>query len=420
MKRNLWPGIVIAIVLICLGMMGGCQQAPKRSLEASYIVPPRVVGDVSSIRYMTIATPRVSLTGNYGKGSQLAPVFVNCLNQRLISGIYKERFFNVQDEIHGNTKGLQHLDKTMAKGHGYSIKPARMMNRAEIATRATISLTRTRGQDRMVTPLASIPYDVQYSDDGVPYSVPDYDAQVIQEHVSLVPFVQIVAKGNLQVEVRDAHKQLVYAKEFKDLTFVRKIGGENPVEALPTVLEMASSLFDAPIAQVVRDISPHKVNRTLYVNEEGDPTAVALIKATAFSEAYKRLSQVLEEHSAHYQQKIAGIKEDFSRQREKIRMGVEDPREQEILLDELGTQEKTALVDAGRFRSPDLENMAIVCEAMGITNEALDMYARAVDADPDNSQAASSLTRVNKLASKALSLQDQIPGRYQEEENKER
>jgi hypothetical protein len=64
--------------------------------------------------------------------------------------------------------------------------------------------------------------------------------------------------------------------------------------------------------------------------------------------------------------------------------------------------------------------MAIVCEAMGITNEALDMYARAVDADPDNTRAASSLTRVNKLASKALSLQDQIPGRYEEEENKER
>jgi hypothetical protein len=48
------------------------------------------------------------------------------------------------------------------------------------------------------------------------------------------------------------------------------------------------------------------------------------------------------------------------------------------------------------------------------------MYARAVDADPDNTRAASSLTRVNKLASKALSLQDQIPGRYEEEENKER
>ncbi|WP_462323688.1 hypothetical protein [Desulfoplanes sp.] len=420
MKSNLYPGVVITAVLVCLGLLGGCQQAQKRSLMAKYIVPPDVVRDVSSIQNLAIAPPRVVLSGRYGKRSELRPVFVNCLNQRLASGIYRERFFNVQDEIHGNARGLGRLDKTFAKAHGYSIKPARLIRRAEIRTRANVSLTRSTGKDRMVTSLASIPYSVQYSDDGVPYSVPNYDGQVVEEHVSQVPFVKITAKGDLRVEVRDNQGRVVYEKTFKNLSFEKKVGGDNPAEALPTVLEIASSLFDASIAEVVRDISPHKVERTLYVNEDGDPTAVALIKATAFSEAYKRLSFVLEENGAAYAREAKEIKEDFAEKIQAAQAADAGSPAPGTLLETLRMEKKTALLEAGLFRSPDFENMAIVCEAMGITNEALDFYKMAAGADPANSAAASALARVSKLADKVLTLPGQIKGVYEEEENKER
>jgi hypothetical protein len=420
MKSNVRPGLVITAVLICLGLIGGCQQAQKRSLTARYIVPPEVVRDVSSIQNLAIARPRVSLSGNYGKSSELATVFASCLDQRLTSGIYQERFFNVQDEIHGNTQGLRSLDRTFSHAHGYSIKPARLSNRAEIRTWATLSLNRSTGTDRMVTSLTSIPYRIEYTDDGVPYSAPNYDGKVVREQISQVGFVKIKAKGELRVQVRDTKGQSIYEKTFKNLTFEKKIGGDNPAEALPTVLEIASSLFDASIATVIKDISPHNVERTLYVNEEGDPTAVALIKATAFSEAYKRLCQVLDENAAAYKGEAIEIKEDFDLQIKKAHASDLAPEELEALIKSLRMEEKTALLAAGRFRSPDFEDMAIVCEAMGITDEALDFYGLAAEADPENSAAASALARVTKLADKVVTFQHTINGGYEEAENKER
>jgi hypothetical protein len=420
MKSNLHPGILITAVLICLGLIGGCQQAQKRSLTARYIVPPEVVRDVSSIQNLDIARPKVSLSGSYGKSSELVPVFACCLDQRLTSGIYQERFFNVRDEIHGNAQGLRTLDKTFSNAHGYSIKPAQLSKRAEIRTWATISLNRTTGTDRIVTSLASVPFNVEYTDDGVPFSVPNYDGKVVREQVSQVPFIKIEGKGELRVEVRDTRGASIYEKTFKNLKFEKKIGGDSPAEALPTVLEIASSLFDASIAMVVKDISPHNVERTLYVNEAGDPTAVALIKATAFSEAYKRLCQVLEENAAEYKREAGEIKKDFAEQIKEAQAAELAPEELETQVKTLRAEEKGALLAAGLFRSPDFENMAIVCEAMGITDEALDFYGLAAGADPGNSAAASALARVSKLADKVVIFKDKINGGYEEEENKER
>jgi glycogen debranching enzyme len=171
---------------------------------------------------------------------------------------------------------------------------------------------------------------------------------------------------------------------------------------------------------VVKDISPHNVERTLYVNEAGDPTAVALIKATAFSEAYKRLCQVLEENAAEYKREAGEIKKDFAEQIKEAQAAELAPEELETQVKTLRAEEKGALLAAGLFRSPDFENMAIVCEAMGITDEALDFYGLAAGADPGNSAAASALARVSKLADKVVIFKDKINGGYEEEENKER
>ncbi|MFA7065141.1 MAG: hypothetical protein WC177_06625 [Bacilli bacterium] len=405
----------------CLCLLAGCQQGTKRSLVASYIVPPDVVSDVSSLQNMAIVSPVVKLTGNYARNrDRLVPVFTNCLNQRLSAGIYKERFFNVQDDIHGNRKGLQSLDATFAQSHGYSIKPARIISRASIKTWANIALTKTTGKDTIVTPLASVPYVITYSDKGVPHSSPNYDAKVVQKHVSHVPFTHITAKGDLLVRVYDTVGKQVYEKRFTDLKYDTKLGGDRQADALPTVLEIASSLFDPSIKRVVRDISPHKVERELFANEKGDETAVVLLKATAFSEAYKRLSDVTEKNQKEYNDKATKIKNDFAAQIKDIKASGKAQEEIELAVKALQDELRIILLDTGRFRSPDYENMAIACETMGITDESLEFYELAASADPDNTSAGVSLARIKSLADKALKCPGTAKNTYEEEENKER
>ncbi len=460
MKSNLFFRIVIIAVFIGLGVLGGCQQSQKRSLVARYIVPPKVVRDVSSLQNLVIAPPRITLTANYGGKSEqarLASVFTNCLNQRLTAGIYEEHFFNVQDELHGNPRGLAALNKHLAHAHGYSIKPAPILSRAQITTRANIQLSKTRGKDRIVTQLVTIPYTIEHSDDGVPYAVPNTEAQTTRDHVSEVPFVKIVAKGQLRVQLRDTEKHVVYDKVFKDLTYEKKVGGDSftkdgeqdgdddstsdfmsslfgtsavtfnapdegiserqiegkdSVEAMPTVLEIASALFDKAIDKVIKDISPHKEERTLFVNENGDTTAVVLMKATAFSEAYKRLCDVVETHDKVYAGEAGKIKRDFA---ERIQEAQDAAHKEQ-----LQAERKAALTEAGLSRSPDYENMAIVCEAMGILDEALEFYERAAEADPANEHAAQSLARLKALTARTAAVSPQRPGGYDEKENKER
>lgn len=405
----------------CLCLLAGCQQGAKRSLTASYIVPPDVVSDVSSLQNLAIASPVVKLTGNYARNREkLVSVFTNCLDQRLSTGIYKERFFSVQDDIYGNRKGLRSLDAAFAQSHGYSIKPARIVRRGKVRTWATIDLTRTTGKDRIVTPLASVPYVVEYNDKGVPHSSPNYDARVVKEHVSHVPFTHITAKGDLLVRVYDTGNKQVYEKRFTNLKYDKKLGGGSQADALPTVLEIASSLFDPSIRTVVRDISPHKVERELFVNEDGDETAVVLLKATAFSEAYRRLSEVTERNQKEYNKRAAEIKKDFEEQLKETRESGTSGEEIEAQVATLRQQLQADLVDAGRFRSPDYEDMAIACEVMGLSDEALEFYELAASADPENASAGASLARIKSLADKALKCPGKARNIYEEEENKER
>ena len=421
MKMSGYIRSVFVVAGCCLCLLAGCQQAPKRSLLATYIVPPDVVSDVSSLQNLSIASPVVKLAGSYAQNrKKLVPVFTNCLNQRLSAAIYKERFFSVQDDIHGNRNGLKSLNAAFAQAHGYSIKPARIVNRAKIKTWANILLTRTTGKDKIITSLASIPYTVEYNDKGVPHSSPNYDGKVVKEHVSHVPFTHITAKGDLLVQVYDTAGKKVYEKRFTDLKYDKKIGGDTQANALPTVLEISSSLFDPAIKTVVRDISPHKIKRELFVNENGDETAVVLLKATAFSEAYKRLSQVTERNQKEYKAHAAEIKKDFAEQLKAARESDKTAEEVEVLISTLRQEQKASLVDAGRFRSPDYEDMAIACEAMGLTDEALEFYELAASADPENASAGASLARIKSLADKAMKCPGEAKNRYEEEENKER
>jgi len=380
-----------------------------------------VVSDVSSLQNLTIASPVVMLSGSDAQNKKkMLPVFTNCLEQRLSAAIYKERFFSVQDDIQGNRNGLKSLDTVFAQSHGYTIKPARIVRRAQLKTQANITLTRTTGKERVVTSLASVPYIVKYTDIGVPYSIPNYAAQVVQEHVSNVPYTHITAKGDLFVRVYDAAGKKVYEKQFKDLEYDKKVGGNTQADALPTELEIASSLFDSSIRQAVRDISPHRVERELFVNENGDKTAVVLLKATAFSEAYKRLSDVTEKNQKEYKDKATEIKNDFAAQIKDVKASGKAQEEIELAVKALQEELRVTLLDTGRFRSPDDENMAIACETMGITDESLEFYELAVSADPDNTRASDSLARMKALAGKILNCPGKAKNTYEEEENKER
>ena len=413
-KGATWPAVLLSL---CILALAGCQGgAAKREVYAEYIVPPRVVADVSSLERMRIDAPKVAVNGSYpGKPQELSVLFEESLRERLDAKISRERFFEVADEIYDNDQGLTRIRQIMLDSrHGYDVKPAGAGKSALIKARAEVSLVRQEGVDTIATQLVTLPYVVQYADDKwrTPYAAANYGAQQTRTVTSKVPFIVVRAKANLTVAVLDTKGRKVYERGFKDLSYEKKVGGDAEAAAEPTVIEIVASLFDAPLRDVVADISPHKVTRAVAVNSGGDATAIALIRATAFSEAYKRLTELLETREAGLKKAAKTAREESAPQLAAAKSEAEKKALQAELAADLAKERKPL--------SADYENLAIACEAMGQWGEALDNYRLSAEADPGNATAAASLARVKQLAGQAGNLGLELKKSYDEQQHKER
>jgi|GEM_PF-5382966 len=111
-KGATWPAVLLSL---CILALAGCQGgAAKREVYAEYIVPPRVVADVSSLERMRIDAPEVAVNGSYpGKPQELSVLFEESLRERLDAKISRERFFEVADEIYDNDQGLTRIRQIM-------------------------------------------------------------------------------------------------------------------------------------------------------------------------------------------------------------------------------------------------------------------------------------------------------------------
>lgn len=401
---------------LCLMLLLGCQNAAKRQIYADYIVPPRVVSDVSSLERMRIDTPKVTVNGAYpGKSKELSMLFEESLKDRLDAKISRERFFEVADEIYDNDQGLTRIRKIMLDSrHGYDVKPASAVKSARINAKADVSLVRQEGVDTIATQLFTVPYVTRYATDEwhTPYAVPDTASQQVRTVTSKVPYIVVRATANLLVTVLDTKGKKIYERSFSDLSYEKKVGGDAAAGAEPTVIEIVASLFDAPLADVVADISPHKVTRVVSVNPNGDATAIVLLRATAFSEAYGHLANILDAREKEFAVAAKEAEADMAPKLAAAKTEEEKAKLQAELDEELAAERKGL--------AADYENLAIACEAMGQLGEAMDYYEQSSQDDTGNKTARESLLRVRELAAQSEQLSVDRKKGYDEKNNKER
>ncbi len=402
--------------IVCWAVFGtllltivGC--APPRVIYATYTVPPDSVTNSDELENCEIEIVSADVSGSYFSPSE-AEMFRQYLEQylrsRLASFIYKEKTYELGDDIFRNHDGEKILEDALKGYEGRSRIHSDKPEGAKIKVEVSARIDKDAGVDLMETVLVRQPYNITWEEDdgfNVPSSEPNRNARTQRVVVSNVPFIHVTSSGMLRISV-ESESGAVYERSFSDMEFEKKVGGVGDAAAPPTSLEIAGKLFNKKILEVVHDISPHQVSRLLEWNEKGDKTAIALMKATAFSYAEKRLIEVCDENERVFEEIKAEIQKEFEEEKAEIRQSGKEPEKIEAALEKLEEDKEKEIAREKVFMSPDYENHAICMEVMGKTNQAIDSFKRAVEADPGNSSAGEALGKVEALKARSQQLRN--------------
>jgi hypothetical protein len=382
--------------LVCMLAGTGC--APPRELHTTYILPPKQAVHLAPGTTFQLAEPGLSIKSD-GAGDEEPAVFRGYLRDRFTALIYQENAYRVADEFCGSSNALAQLQNKIANHHGYSNIHCPPSDPVVVKLEGTVTMQKQKGIERVERELRTTPYKIvkKTNKDGTQEvsSEPELEKENRRVKVDNIPFEALMATGELRCTIRSEEGKILYRRGFHGLKFSAKVGGNGPEGALPTPVEIAARLFNAPLVEIVKDISPHSESRSLVVNEKGDPTAVALMRATAFSEAMERLDKVIAEHEKKYGELKKEREEELDKKIEEINVSSKplDAKASEIEKAKNATNEE--LRNAMSPLSPDFHNAAIGCEVTGDWDLALYYYKMACEADPHNAQARESLDRLN-------------------------
>jgi tetratricopeptide (TPR) repeat protein len=399
------------LIAICLTLFPfGC--APSRKIFVNYTMPPDRIAPshVSMLKNLRFKRGTATVQGTYFKNRRERKAFASWLEGyiegKVASNIYREGAYTVSDMIFRDTKGERRVSsdlKYLHNGYG-SVFSATPEKEATIVLTADLQLDKTTGTERVKTSLTRTPYKIKYDKDRQPYAVADTKHQRTRYVISHVPFVMMKGTGTLSIQVTGSGGENLYSKKFSNLRFEKKVGGSGPIDALPTSFEIAGSLLNDQLRGFVRDISPHRVSRELIVNENGNKTAIVLMKATAFSEAENFLDSFLDQQEKRYETLKEGIDRKFDEKKREVGKSSKSPAERVAALEKLKQVQDGQIRDAGRFLSPDYEYYAICLEALGEINEAVTFYRKAVERDPQNASAKKALENLVRIYSRAKQM----------------
>ena len=296
-QKNAFPyrvGVCAAASLLTL-LFSGCT---TRTVQAAYVTPPGAVTDIQSIATMELI-PQVTLTGS-GVAEGDRNTATGVLMQRLSSGFSREGYFRTTDLIWGNAAGAAALGKNLAKKesrHGYSrYTTGTGIRCAKLELNLTIQLDRVEGTEEFSCTLIDQPYEIYYiknsRGENIPNSRPVLSRMRKENFRRQVPARSVKATGTLRARLTDADGKVAYEKEFPNLQYAFRTG--NDVHAqLPGTVEIFTNMIVPAVNKIVEDLSPHRKPRTLEVNPDGDERALLLMESQAFTEAIRRLDEVL-------------------------------------------------------------------------------------------------------------------------------
>lgn len=289
-KTNRFLQITGAAASIML--IAGCA---AEKITAEYVMPPAVVKDIKAVDTLEII-PVTTLSGNAITGND--NTYANgALVQRIASRLCQEGYYRTTDIVWGNIHGAAKMGDTIAQKksqHGYARYTTESnFPKAQLAVRLNAKIDRHTIKKKVVYELANTPYIID-TDGDEPTSKADEANKKIEKVTREVTVHRVTGAGDMVVKLTDKNGKVVYERSFSQLGCHFEISGsDGKRDSLPTNAEVVAKMIVPAIEEVVADISPHKEQRDLEINEDGDEKAVLLLKAQAFSETIKRLDEVL-------------------------------------------------------------------------------------------------------------------------------
>ena len=297
-RKNIFvQGISAAVILAA----AGCS-VPK--ITADYTMPPKAVSDIKGIDTMEVVV-NVSLSGDKKSGDEAIARGVIC--ERLAAGFNSEGFLRTTDFVWGNPQGADEMTallKSKNSRHGYAritTDPITSRARLELTLNAQVS----SGEEdlKVDTELKKVFYKVDYKKQkitwgkdkknteeiSVPYSTPDREVKSVAS--SKVKRFWIDAQGVLEAKVIDKNGKIVYQKKIDNLRANAQCDHET-LKAVPTKFSIFSELSRKAVADIVKDLSPHKESKEVKINKDGDKRGFYLLKALAFSEAVSTFENI--------------------------------------------------------------------------------------------------------------------------------
>lgn len=271
-------------------LIAGCA---TEKITAEYVMPPAVIKDIKAVDTLEIV-PATTLTGNAITGNDTT--YANgALVQRIASRLCQEGYYKTTDIVWGNIDGAAQMGNTIAKKksqHGYARYTTESdFKRAQLAVTLNAKIDSHIVKKNMAYTLTDMPYK-EKKVGKVPTGVPDPTRARVQKVTRQVDVFSITGVGNLAVKLTDKNGKVVYEKQFPKLSYHFETSDKDH-NSLPAKAAVVAEMIVPAIDEIVADLSPHKEQRDLVVNEDGDEKAVLLLKAQAFSETIKRLDDVL-------------------------------------------------------------------------------------------------------------------------------
>ena len=271
-------------------LIAGCA---TEKITAEYVMPPAVIKDIKAVDTIDIV-PVTTLTGNAIKGSDTT--YANgALVQRIASRLCQEGYYRTTDIAWGNISGTAEMGNAISqKGskHGYARYTTEShFQRAQLAVALNANIDSRTVKKNVVYTLTDMPYK-EKKVGKAPVGVPDPTRARIQKVTRQVDVFSITGSGSMTVKLTDKNGKVVYEKNFPKLSYHFETSDKDH-NSLPANAAVVAQMIVPAIDEIVADLSPHKEQRDLVVNEDGDKKAVLLLKAQAFSETIKRLDIVL-------------------------------------------------------------------------------------------------------------------------------
>ena len=271
-------------------LIAGCA---TEKITAEYVMPPAVIKDIKAVDTLEIV-PTTTLTGNAITGNDTT--YANGARvQRIASRLCQEGYYRTTDIVWGNIDGVAQMGNAIAKKksqHGYARYTTESdFKRAQLSVTLNAKIDSHIVKKNMAYTLTDMPYK-EKKVGKVPTGVPDPTRARVQKVTRQVDVFSITGAGNLTVKLTDKNGKVVYEKQFPKLSYHFETSDKDH-NSLPAKAAVVAEMIVPAIDEIVADLSPHKEQRDLVVNEDGDEKAVLLLKAQAFSETIKRLDDVL-------------------------------------------------------------------------------------------------------------------------------